>query len=112
QGNPYLLQVHEWYPFEKTLTALKYKSFQEHERTFDNLSSWFKDWLPSRFFARRAKKLGLLDTKVMAEGVIFYNFKRKEEGKVWRAKLRRDMFEWYYSDLVEVLDYDKAGRDE
>ncbi len=34
------------------------------------------------------------------------------KGKTWMAKLRRDMFDWYYSDKIEIYDYDKAGRDE
>jgi hypothetical protein len=48
----------------------------------------------------------------MAEGVVFYNLKRRDARQTWRAKLRRDMFEWYYSDQVQVLDYDPRGRDE
>lgn len=111
QGNPYKLDVHLWYPFEKAIDHLRYKSFHEHERNFDNWSAWFKDWLFSRFFAKRAAKLGL-DEKVMAEGIVFYNLKRKAERKPWMAKLRRDMFDWFYSDKVEIYDYDKGGRDE
>jgi hypothetical protein len=111
QGNPYKLDMHEWYPFEKAINHLAYKSFLDHERNFDNWSSWFKDWLHSRFFTKRASKLKL-DEKVMAEGVVFYNLKRKAEGKVYRAKLRRDMFEWYYSSKIDIIDYDTAGREE
>lgn len=111
QGNPYKLDFHEWYPFEKAVNDLRYKSFHEHERTFDNWSAWFKDWLQSRFFTKRASKLGLNET-VMAEGVVFYNLKRKSEHKPWMAKLRRDMFDWFYSDKLEIIDYDKKGRDE
>jgi len=51
----------------------------------------------------------LLDSKrvgyekaVFAEGVIFYNLKRKAENKTYMAKLRRDMFDWYYSDKIEI----------
>ncbi len=40
----------------------------------------------------------------MAEGVVFYNLRRKEEGKIYRAKLRRDMFDWYYRDVTEIHD--------
>lgn len=111
QGNPYKLDLHEWYPFKKAITDLRYKSFEEHARTFDNWSSWFKDWLHSRYFTKRASKLGLSE-KVFAEGVIFYNLKRCAEGKTWMAKLRRDMFEWYYSHQLEISGYEKAGREE
>ena len=30
---------------------------------------------------------------------------------LWMAKLRRDMFPWYYEDQIEIFDYDKAGQD-
>lgn len=111
QANPYKLDNHEWYPFEKTIEALRFKSFHEHERNFDNWSSWFKDWLHSRYYTKLASKKGWTD-KVFAEGVVFYNLKRKEERKTYMAKLRRDMYDWYYSSKIKILDYDKKGRDE
>ena len=104
QGNPYKLQVHEWYPFEKSLSALSYRSFKEHEPTFDNLSLWFDKYLSSRYFTKRTK-FGDDSEKVMAEGVVFYNMKRKAEGKTYMAKLRRDMFSWFYSDKIDILNY-------
>ncbi|MBI1869859.1 MAG: hypothetical protein HYS07_01540 [Chlamydiae bacterium] len=111
QGNPYQLNVHEWFPFERAIEVLRYKSFHEHERNFENWSSWFKDYLFSRYFTKRASKLNL-NTQVFAEGVVFYNLRRKSEGKTSMAKLRRDMFDWFYSDKIQIFDYDKAGRDE
>ena len=111
QGNPYGLDMHEWYPFERSISALAYRSFHEHERTFDNWSTWFKDWLVSRYHTKLSAK-GETKEKVMAEGVVFYNLRRRAEKKSWMAKLRRDMFEWYYSDSIEIDGYDKAGRDE
>jgi hypothetical protein len=110
QGNPYKLDFHEWYPFEKAMADLRYKSFHEHERTFDNWSSWFKEWLFSRYFQKIASKKNS-DEKVFAEGVIFYNLKRRAENRAWMAKLRRDMFDWFYQDL-EIVGYDKKGRDD
>jgi hypothetical protein len=107
-GNPLKLDYHEWYPFDKALEHLRYKSFHEHDRTFDNWSAWFKDGLLSRHYAKRASKLNL-PNDVMAEGVVFYNLKRKAEGKTWMSKLRRDMFDWYYSDKIQIYDYDKTG---
>lgn len=109
QGNPYKLLVHEWYPFEKSTTALVYRSFFEHERGFENWSNWFKDFLFSRYYTKRASKLGLQD-QVFAEGVVFYNLRRKQECKSWMAKLRRDMFDWYYKDKIQIYDYDPKGR--
>ena len=43
QGNPYKLTHHEWYPFEKAITDLTYRSFHEHERTFEKFSRWFQN---------------------------------------------------------------------
>ena len=42
----------------------------------------------------------------MAEGVVFYNLKRKAEQKTYMAKLKRNMFEWLYSDKIEIYDYE------
>lgn len=98
QGNPYNLDVHLWYPFTKAIKHLSYRSFYEHERTFDNWSSWFKDYLVSRFASKRGYK------DMASEGIVFYNMKRKMEGKTYMAKLRRDMFDWYY-DKIEIYDY-------
>ena len=110
QGNPYKLDVHEWYPFELTVDRLRYNSFDKHERTFENWSSWFKDWLHSRYYTKLASKKGW-DDKVFAEGVVFYNFRRRAENQTWMAKLRRDMFDWFYEG-IEIYDYDVKGRDE
>jgi hypothetical protein len=110
QSNPYKLDIHEWYPFDKAIAHLRYKSFEEHDRNFANWSSWFKDWLHSRFYTRIASKKGI-DDKVFAEGVVFYNLKRKAQNRTWMAKLRRDMFDWFYAGL-EIHDYDIRGRDE
>lgn len=109
QGNPYELESHLWYPFSKAVTDLAYRSFLEHERTFENLSSWFQSHLHSRFFTKRASKMGL-DKKVFAEGVIFYNAKRRAESKSYMAKLRRDMFDWYYSDKLQIPGYTPEGE--
>lgn len=99
QGNPYQLNNHLWYPFEKAIAHLRYNSFHEHQPSFDNFSSWFKDHLKSRF---HAKAVGY-ENAVFAEGIIFYSLKRKAENKSYMAKLRRDMFAWYYSDKIEIL---------
>lgn len=104
QGNPYNLDFHEFYPFDRAIKHLRYKSFHNYERTFDNWSLWFKDYLFSLLVMSRTNKN---DLKINSEGVIFYNLKRKNEGKVYMAKLRRDMFKWYYQDKIEVYNYSK-----
>ena len=98
QGNPYQLDNHIWYPFEKTIQHLKYKSFHKHERTFSNFNLWFKDHLKSLY---HAKRIGY-ENAVFAEGIIFYNLNRKAENKIYMAKLRRDMFDWYYQEKIEI----------
>jgi hypothetical protein len=101
QGNPYSLDSHIWFPFEKAITSLKYTSFHKHERNYDNFRSWFRR-LRSLFFIKYNKSIsGASRTDLVwgapyAEGIIFYNLRRKEEGKVYMAKLRLDMFDWYY----------------
>lgn len=92
QNNPYQFNYHLWYPFSKAIKHLRYKSFHEHERTYDNFSSWFKDYLKSLF---HTKQVGY-EHAVFAEGIVFYNLRRKAEGKSYMAKLRRDMFDWFY----------------
>lgn len=107
QGNPYKIEYHEWYPFDKAIEDLRYRSFHEHARTFDNWSRWFKDWLHSRYHQKSATKKGL-NEKVFAEGVIFYNLKRKAANETYMAKLRRDMFDWFYEG-IDIMGYDKKG---
>ena len=99
QGNPYQLDGHIWYPFEKAIQHLRYKSFHQHEPNLSNFNSWFKDHLKSLLHSKRVG----YENAVFAEGVIFYNLKRKAENKTYMAKLRRDMFPWYYSDKLEIL---------
>lgn len=111
QGNSYKLTQHEWYPFEKAIKDLRYKSFHEHDRTFENWSSWFQEWLLSRYYIKKTR-MGEAKEKIMAEGVVFYNLKRRDEGKIWMAKLRRDMFPWFYEPEIEIFDYDPKGREE
>ncbi len=100
QGNPYQLDHHIWYPFEKTISSLSYKTYQEHPKTFENLSEWFRLFLRSRFYQKERKIK--FEESIFAEGAIFYNFKRKAEGKSWQAKLRRNMFDWYYKDKIRI----------
>ena len=46
--------------------------------------------------------------RVFAEGVIFYNLKRQERGEVYMAKLRREMFPWFYEEGgIKVIGYSK-----
>jgi hypothetical protein len=105
QGNPYRLRTHLWYPFDKAIKHLSYRAFHEHPKTFENISFWFKDWLPSRFYLKRVRRDDPDYHPTPAEGVVFYNLKRKADCRPWRAKLRRNMFPWYYGKLrIEGLE--------
>ena len=106
QGNPYKLDFHIWYPFDMAIERLAYRSFYEHDRTFENWSSWFKDYLKSRFIIKTHKSS--FEEADFAEGVVFYNSKRREKGEIFQAKLRRDMFHWFYPK-IEIFDYDPVG---
>jgi hypothetical protein len=109
QGNPYNIEGHEWYPFKKAIESLKYKLFGVSDRTFNNISNWFQTSLESRYYYRYMSKKSNnnIDLKNMpfAEGVVFYNLKNKEQGTPYMAKIRRDMFVWYYEPDVPVIDY-------
>ena len=86
QANPLNLKKRMWMPFELAKTKLMYTSFYKHDRTFENWSSWFKDYL----FSLMARKYAVdKEKKVFAEGVVFYH----PDGRM--AKLRRSMFDWY-----------------
>lgn len=84
QGNP-LKIPRLWIPFGKAFESLQYTSFHKHDRTFENFSSWFKDYL----FSLAHRKYAQNDEKLFAEGVVFTH----PDGRM--AKLRRDMFDWY-----------------
>ncbi len=100
QGNPYQLDHHLWYPFSKAVSSLRYKAFDKHGRTLEGWSLWFEKYIFSLFMQKR----GIKD--VFPEGIVIYNMKRKLQGQIYMAKLRRDMFDWYY-DGVEIFDYTK-----
>jgi len=109
QGNPLGLTEHIWIPFDRAASTLQVRSFNKYPKTFENISNWFKDYLKSIYMM---KKLGF-DNAPFAEGVVFYNLKRKEQGLTWMAKLRRDMYPWYYWDKMEIYglpDYWKKAE--
>ena len=93
---------HIWYSFEWATYALRYSSFEKHDRTFENWLDWFQNYLRSRFYMKTHKCS--FDESIFAEGVVFYNFKRMKEGKTYMAKLRRDMYPWYYEDKIEIYE--------
>lgn len=84
-GNPYKLKEHLWIPFETYCREyLKYKSWGKYPKTYEAISTWFKDDIFSLFIRRREGNVE------PPEGIVFY---RPSTGEM--AKLRRDMFDWY-----------------
>lgn len=99
QGNPYKLVSHEFYPFPLTESGLVYKSYQKYPKTFENIGQWMEDFLGSIFYSKR-NNLPLTDpANIPAEGVVFVSPSRRISGKTYMAKLRRDMWRWFYKDV-------------
>ena len=84
QANPLKLP-RLWMPFNLAFERLAYTSWHKHPKTFENISSWFKDHLFSLAHRKYAEK----DEGLSAEGVVFTH----PDGRM--AKLRRDMFDWW-----------------
>ena len=83
-GNPYKIQGHLWIPFETySQNHLRYTSWGKYPKDFKTISEWFKELMPL-FTRRRGDKEGFV------EGIVFTH----PDGRM--AKLRRDMFDWYY----------------
>lgn len=84
-GNPYKLESHLWIPFETYCRKhLAYKSWGKYPKTFGAISEWFKELMPL-YALKKGDKEGFV------EGVVFV---QPSTGKM--AKLRRDMFDWFY----------------
>lgn len=85
-GNIHCLDHHKFVPFEYLNNKCHWKSWVrgQYPKTFDAISDWFKT-LESLYTYRATRK------RELAEGLIFLH----PDGR--RAKLRREMFDWYYS---------------
>lgn len=90
QGNPYDWNEHMWVPFEYLQNNVYYKSWGDYPKTFGVISDWFKDNLLPLFYARMHNiEFSDLPEEAYVEGIIFTH----PDGR--KAKLRRDMFDWY-----------------
>ena len=84
-GNPYNLDGHLWIPFDTFAQKhLRYKSWGKYPKNYQTISKWFKDDLLPLFSSMQGNREGFV------EGIVFTH----PDGKM--AKLRRDMFEFYY----------------
>ena len=86
--NHHQLQGHLFVPFEYLRQHCFWKTWTQNKypKDFNTISEWFKD-LPSLFNQR------LKLPEIKAEGLVFYNLDGTK-----MAKLRRDMFDWYFID--------------
>lgn len=84
-GNRHKLSGHLFVPFDYLLKHCFWRSWtsNKYPKTFDVISDWFKD-IPSLFNQR------LKLPEILAEGLVFYSLDGKK-----KAKLRRDMYDWY-----------------
>lgn len=87
-GNLHGAPDHLFVPFNVLLEKYHWHSWirNDYPKTFDSLSEWFKT-IPSLFSKQVFKK------DVLAEGLVFYHPSGNR-----RAKLRRDMFDWFQGD--------------
>ncbi len=89
QGNPYKLKEHIWIPFNSYARKnLSYKSWGKYPKDFETISNWFKsDLMPLYFMSQNNG-----DKTGFCEGIMFTH----PDGRL--AKVRKDMFEWYYEN--------------
>lgn len=89
-GNPYDLDAHLFVPFEYLYEKVYYKSWGDYPKTYDVISEWFEQNLIPLFYARIHNiNFDDLPDDAFVEGIVFTH----EDGR--KAKLRKDMFEWY-----------------
>ena len=82
-GNPYKLSEHLWIPFSTFCQKhLRYKCWGKYPKTFESISSWFKELMPLYALMKG-------DTEGFVEGIVFTH----PDGRF--AKLRKDMFSWH-----------------
>ncbi len=94
--NPYNWNEHLWVPFEYIQENMSYNSWGKYPKDFESISNWFESGLKPLFYLFMHNILFDKEPKeAYVEGVIFMH----PDGR--RAKLRRDMFEWYYGDKNE-----------
>ena len=89
QSNHYKLKENLWIPFEGYARKnLAFKSWGKYPKTFEAISEWFKkDLMPLYYMQNNGgDKTGFI------EGIVFTH----PDGRL--AKVRKDMFEWYYDD--------------
>jgi hypothetical protein len=94
-GNPYKIEGHLWIPFSTFCQKhLRYKSWGRYPKDFETLSNWFKELLPL-YSLMKGNKEGFV------EGIVFTH----PDGRM--AKIRKDMFDWYYKQNPKIKGHKK-----
>ena len=89
-GNPYHIVGHLWIPFKTYAQEhLRYKSWGKYSKDFETISRWFQNDLLPLYTLR---KYGKDFDKHFVEGIVFTH----PDGRM--AKLRRDMFDWWFKE--------------
>lgn len=89
-GNPYQIDGHIWIPFKTyAWEHLAYKSWGKYPKDFDTISNWFKELMPLYSYRVHGR-----ESKInhFVEGIVFTH----PDGRM--AKLRRDMFPFWYEN--------------
>jgi len=86
-GNLHGSEGYLFVPFNYLRSKCHWHSWVQNKypKDFTSISNWFRE-LPSMLSKR------IFDKDVLAEGLVFYH----PDGRM--AKLRRDMFDWYFDD--------------
>lgn len=90
-GNLHQVDRHQFIPFSYLKSKCFWKSWSrgDYSKDFSSISYWFRH-LNSLYTKR------VTDQVILGEGLIFYS----QDGKM--AKLRRDMFDWFYEETPEI----------
>lgn len=91
--NPYSLDEHLFYPFQRARNKLEMESYGEYGTDYEDIKNWFTEQGLIPLFASSHHGMGFddaLEKTEEPEGIIFYH---PETGDM--AKLRRDMFPGY-----------------
>lgn len=88
--NPYDWNEHIWVPFQYLRENMSYKSWGKYPQDFESISQWFKSGLKPLFYMYMHNiSFENEPDDAYVEGIIFVH----PDGR--KAKLRRNMFEWY-----------------
>ncbi len=100
-GNPYALDEHIWIPFESYgQKHLSYTCWGKYPKTFESIREWFKELMPL-YGLRIHGKVAEDGPQHFVEGIVFTH----PDGRL--AKLRRDMFDWYFKDNPKARGHKK-----